>query len=161
LREAVAKRSESVSSRPLTKEEFDSIIEELKQIDPVLTNAVLIAVHTGLRWGEIAALQWPDINEDDRIIRVKGRDSGRTVSIPDSFIPVLNAMRAENPTSELVIGRRRSFLTGVLNRLLRRVCVALRIPVVSARSLGATFAARAVVPGRVSDPLRKIIDHSK
>jgi integrase len=45
---------------------------------------VLVSMHTGLRWGELAALRWPDCDLQTRLLTVRGEGakSGQTRYIP-------------------------------------------------------------------------------
>lgn len=62
------------------------------------------AIYTGLRAGEIAALEWPDINLDRRLVTVQRSFDGPTksdrvryVPILDPLLPLLRAWRLRHP----------------------------------------------------------------
>lgn len=95
-----------------TEEQIEKLMEYLEQED--LMNKVLVnlALSTGCRAGEAAALTWDDIDEDNRTVRInksaqyipghgsfvkqtKTESSRRTVTIPASVIFLLRQLKGE------------------------------------------------------------------
>jgi integrase len=63
-----------------------------------------VAIYTGMRAGEIAALEWPDVDFDRRLITVQRSFDGPTksdrvryVPILDALLPILRAWRLRHP----------------------------------------------------------------
>ncbi|WP_202919361.1 tyrosine-type recombinase/integrase [Saccharothrix deserti] len=86
-------------------------------------NAVLIvtAAYTGMRWGELAGLQWDRVDMDKQEIRIDARDgalhelhgklelgppktpaSVRTVHLPKFLVVLLAELRCDKPTARFV-----------------------------------------------------------
>jgi len=64
--------------RFLTHEEAQRLLDEIK-VHSVLTYRItLISLHCGLRFGEIAGLQWQDINFSDDTIMIRNPKNGQT-----------------------------------------------------------------------------------
>jgi len=85
--------------RFLSKDEMESLLSELKNSPHALHLAVIIALNTGMRKGEILALQWKDIDLENRIIHAeKTRDhKGRIFSCKDNErrdLPINNVLYA-------------------------------------------------------------------
>ena len=101
--------------QPLTHTELWQLAEQFdSRRDRVL---VVVAGYCGLRWGELAALRWTDIDLDLRRLRVsrayseeapRGEMSpvkdhqARTVPIPRTIVDELTDLRAQSAHSELV-----------------------------------------------------------
>jgi integrase len=94
---------------------------------------IVVAGYCGLRWGEVAALRWTDIDLDLRRLRVsrayseeapRGEMSpvkdhqARTVPIPGTVVDELTKLRAQSAPSELVFPSANS--TPLRNRNFRR-----------------------------------------
>ena len=117
--------------QPLTHTEFWQLAEQFdSRRDRVL---VVVAGYCGLRWGELAALRWTDIDLDLRRLRVsrayseeapRGEMSpvkdhqARTVPIPRTIVDELTDLRAQSAHSELVFPSANS--TPLRNRNFRR-----------------------------------------
>lgn len=60
--------------------EVAGVLDHVKANAPDWYAAVLLDVLSGLRWGELSALRWEDIDEAECVIRVRrGNDKGRVV----------------------------------------------------------------------------------
>ena len=64
--------------RFLTREEAKALLEKLQARNPQLHRIALIALHCGLRAGEIFNLTWGDIDVDQGIMMLRNTKSGRT-----------------------------------------------------------------------------------
>jgi integrase len=78
----------------LTKEEVGNVLEFVERTSPFWYPAVLLDVVCGLRWGELSALRWDDIDEREGVIRVcrgnyKGKQVDSTKNGNDEFEPKL------------------------------------------------------------------------
>ena len=75
-----AKRKDDRRIRFLTRDEADMLLSELAKISMDTHDAALISLQTGMRWGEIAALTWQDVDFDSGIITLRNTKNGRTRS---------------------------------------------------------------------------------
>lgn len=88
--------------RPLSTPEFDQVLDAVSRINPVLGNLVLVLGRTGLRWGELRAMQVEDFTETPmpmlHVIRnqpegspVKTPKSGksRNLPLPNYLVPTI------------------------------------------------------------------------
>ena len=74
-------RVSSERIRYLTPDEENRLFEQLESCD-WLKPVVLIALHTGMRRGEICNLQWFDLNFDRGLIHVRNTKNGKDRIIP-------------------------------------------------------------------------------
>lgn len=101
--------------RPLTHRQLWRLASQFEE--PRDRVIVLAGGYCGLRWGELAALKWTDIDFEDRSLRVsrafseeapRGEMSpvkdhqARTVPIPKVVVDELVILKSENNSSELV-----------------------------------------------------------
>jgi len=104
----------------LSPEEVNSCVERLKGAHHYIP--FMIAFHTGLRAGEVAALEWPDIDFDNQMLSVskrldysatnkdweflppKTRSSIRTIAIGNELISILKSHRLEQKENKLRYG---------------------------------------------------------
>ena len=90
-------------TRFLSHEEADALLAEVATRSPVVHNMVLLALHTGLRLGEIYSLCWSDIDITHRIVTVRNTKSTRTRNIPmTDRIKTMFTVMAEQGRSGLV-----------------------------------------------------------
>jgi integrase len=65
----------------LTRDELPKVLAYVEKASPAWYPAVLLDVLTGLRWGELSALRWEEIDEDQGVIRVeRGNYKGEPIS---------------------------------------------------------------------------------
>lgn len=70
-------------TRWLTREEVASLITAARETDqPALPDWILVAVHTGLRAGELAAMQWQHVHEGLLTVPAETAKSGRSRTLP-------------------------------------------------------------------------------
>lgn len=79
----------SKRTRRPTADELASLLPWLDQRNPVIGDAVRVAVITGMRRGEIARIQWGDIDEQRRAVLVRKRKHPRAVEAKDEWVPLL------------------------------------------------------------------------
>jgi integrase len=68
-------------TRFLSSDEEARLLDALL-LNPTLTAIVVLAIHTGMRQGEILKLQWSDINNDARLIHVRDTKTGHDRIVP-------------------------------------------------------------------------------
>ncbi|HDL07606.1 MAG TPA: site-specific integrase [Desulfobacteraceae bacterium] len=92
--------------RFLTHEEADILLKEIQVRSPMLHDQALLSIHTGMRFGEIAAMKWNDIDFENGIIHILSPKSGesRQVYITDEVKAMLEErkMQAGDDASNLV-----------------------------------------------------------
>lgn len=108
--------------RICSTEEYERIIEAAY---PPLRLAVVIGYHTGMRLGEIAGLQWDQIDLKDRVIRLRAADTknrqGRTVPIaPAAWAEIRDWPRQLNGA---LLCDKASKLSGAFSDLARKLCL--------------------------------------
>ena len=60
--------------------ELDTVLVYIEKIAPFWYPAVLLDILTGLRWGELSALRWDDLDEESGVIRVcRGNWKGKVI----------------------------------------------------------------------------------
>ena len=67
----VAKKAEPKRGNFLTRDELRDVLAHIETDAPHWYAAVLLDVFVGLRWGELSALRWSDIDEQRGVIRVE------------------------------------------------------------------------------------------
>jgi integrase len=69
-------RVDNRRTRFLSHEEAHALLEELKKRSLQVHDQALVSLHAGLRFGEIAALKWGDIDLEHSIIQVRDAKAG-------------------------------------------------------------------------------------
>jgi integrase len=72
---------------PLTRDEVKSLLKAAQEHHPGDYAMLLCAVRTGMRLGELAGLEWGDIQFGDRFIEVRRNRTGGTVTTPKNGRP--------------------------------------------------------------------------
>ena len=62
--------------RFLTRDEAEKLLDYLKTKSTDVHDMTLIALHVGLRFGEIAALRWQDVDTDKKVLTIRGAKAG-------------------------------------------------------------------------------------
>lgn len=76
----VTKKAEPKRGNFLTRDELRVVLAHIEKLAPQWYAAVLLDVFVGLRWGELSALRWSDIDDQRGLIRVeRGNYEGRVV----------------------------------------------------------------------------------
>lgn len=139
----------------------------------------MLAVFTGMRAGEIAALEWPDVNLDRRLISVQRSFDGPTksdrvryVPVLDPLMPVLRAWRLRHPGRLLFTNQNGTMFqpsARIFQEVLHRVLDAAEFakvqrngkerPYVRFHDLRHTFASHWVMKGGDLFKLQKILGH--
>lgn len=90
----------------LGPEALGVLLEKLDEDDPIVAAAARTQAYTGLRWGEVSALRWVDLDEEERVLHVRrcissGQIVPRTktgrarfVGVSEGLLAVLRAHRA-------------------------------------------------------------------
>jgi len=114
--------------RFLTHEEANSLLMELAKSSPQTHDQALLALHCGLRFGEIAALTWSDLNFQQNLINVRDPKSSesRQAFMPDTVHKMLQNRRPQDPKpTELVFkdrnGNRQQSVSNAFDRVIKRL----------------------------------------
>lgn len=75
-----------------TSEEVDRFLRAAKEEGDAIHMLYLTALATGMRAGELAGLEWPDVNLDGRLIMVQRSFSGPTKSGHARPVPILDML---------------------------------------------------------------------
>jgi integrase len=128
--------------------------------DKELYLPVLIALHTGMRRGEIFGLRWEDIDFKNKYIWVKRSyngptKSGKTRKIPMSAI-LKNELAKREKNGDNLIERKFD-----PNPRLKKICEKASIPIVTIHMLRHTFATQALEAGKSPRLVQQVLGHSK
>jgi integrase len=89
--------SEEQKSRFLTIAQLDQLIKAVP--DPELADFIIAAAYTGLRSGELLALEWGDVDNPEGFLRVTSKQKGKKenrIPISAKFYEVLGRCRARH-----------------------------------------------------------------
>ena len=159
-------------------------LEQLSACDPTGTSiGILLALHAGLRIGEVCALKWSDIDFVGKMIhirhtisRVKCRNgtqkttlildapktesSVRDIPITSFLYRALSAWRSKS-TSDFVVSTEQGFVsTRTFDYRYRRLLTQNKVEIINFHSLRHTFATRCVAAGIDIKTLSEILGHS-
>ena len=76
-------------TRRPSADELARLLPWLDERNPIIGDAVRVAIVTGMRRGEIARIQWGDIDEQRRAVLVRKRKHPRAVEAKDEWVPLL------------------------------------------------------------------------
>lgn len=151
-------RGQEGRTRFLTTPEIAALLAAAsKRLRPLL----LVALHTGMRQGEIFRLRWSDIDFENRLINIHGKTkSGKNRSIPmdDTLFETLQNMKK---TSALVFpsrstGHELTSISRIFPRLLKKA----KIENFRFHDLRHTFASHLVMNGVDLAVVRDLLGHS-
>jgi integrase len=99
LAKAKMPRVDNAKLRYLTAEEIDMLLTALKLKSATVHDQALLAVNTGLRFSEVAGLQWGDVNHETGTLAIRdGKTGSRTVFFNDTVGDMLKARQGERKT---------------------------------------------------------------
>lgn len=155
----------------------------VKHINETVTG-IYIALYSGLRIGEVCALNWADVDFENRIIHVrhtvayvtenaeenvkpnyildtpKTKSSVRDIPISSVLIPVLTNMKKRRK-SDFVVSTTNNFInTRTFEYRYKSVLKKFGLPIVNFHTFRHTFATRCVESGMDIKSLSKILGHS-
>lgn len=146
---------------------------------------ILFCLHTGLRIGELCALQWKDINFENKTVTIsktlqriftrnksgkgstkiiittpKTKNSVRTVPISSLLYPVLKHMQSNNPEIYLLTGKKTCTEPRTYRDYYNRLLKKLEIPHIHFHGLRHTFATRLIENGADYKTVSELLGHA-
>lgn len=158
----------------LSMAEIQKLLDEAKAMDHEWYPVWTMALNSGMRSGELYALEWADIDFEHRLITVSKSYNGRLkiikstkagywrkVPINDELMALLyelRAMNAQRPKDEqpYVLPRIGRWKRGEAARILREFCEGIGISSVCFHALRACFATHLLNAGVTSPVVKKI-----
>lgn len=151
--------AESQKERILSQDEEERLLEAAPaHLRPIL----VIALSTGMRWGEIVNLTWKNVDFQAGLIHVVKTKSGkpRHININSTLLEELSALRAASNGSPYVLP---SKVTGKpyasLYRCFIKACKAVGIEGLRFHDLRHTFATRLIQGGADIETVRSLLGH--
>jgi len=96
LAKAKMPRIDNAKLRYLTAAEIETLLSALKEKSETVHDQALLAVNTGLRFSEVAGLQWEDVNYETGTLAIRdGKTGSRTVFFNDTVKKVLKAKQGK------------------------------------------------------------------
>lgn len=121
LAKAKMPRIDNAKLRYLTAEEIDKLLTALKKKSETVHDQALLAVNTGLRFSEVAGLQWEDINWETETLAIRdGKTGSRTVFFNGSVREMLKS-RQEGQKTGLVFPDERGKRQASVSKTFQRV----------------------------------------
>ena len=168
--------------RVLSREEQQRLADYLlADLDPCRFG-VLLAMHTGIRIGELCALRWSSISLKDRTLRIsatlqrlrdtreggtrivtgspKSETSLRVIPLTDSAAALCGRMQPRNPAAYVLTGTEAWMEPRALQYRLEKYVRACGLEGVHFHTLRHTFATRAVEAGFEIKSLSEVLGHA-
>lgn len=168
--------------RVLTKDEQRRLSAYLNTNRNLVTLGIAISLYTGLRIGELCALQWEDIDIKNKTITVrktiqriqtvggkrktkvvitepKSANSNRTIPIPDCLIPMITPF-VGLPTAFILSDNSKPIEPRTMQNRFKRVLDNVKLPSINFHSLRHAFATGALEIGFDIKTLSEILGHS-
>lgn len=153
----------------LTNEEIKKFLFEAKRLDHPWYPIWAMALLTGMRAGELYAIEWDDVDFESNILRVsksynkrtkqvKSTKAGywRNVPISPELRNLLITLRNKDPESTHVLPRYKQFCRGEQSQILKAFLVGIGLPVIKFHALRACFATQLLAKGVPAAIIMKI-----
>ena len=166
--------------RILTDDQQKTLSAYISQNNGAAPLGVALALHMGLRLGEVCGLRWSDIDPEKRILSVrrtaqrvaadngtelvvmppKSESSARAIPIPEPVFSMLRELRA-NADTYIISGTDKPAEPRTMQYRFGRMLAKLGLPRVTFHSLRHRFASSAVEVGFDIKTLAEILGHSR
>lgn len=166
-------RVSEVEQKVLTNNEVETFLREARLAHHRFYPVWVLALMTGMRSGELCALQWSDIDFDARTISVtkqwtskngtcptKSRKT-RVVPISSDLLKFLKEYKLQNKDPEFVLPRLSEWEHGEQARVTREFCAGIGITPVKFHDLRATFITNLLARGEPLARVMSIVGHSE
>jgi integrase len=167
--EVILKREEEKKPEILTLVEIKTLLEKAKEHRHEWARVWATALLTGMRSGEIYALEWNDVNWENALINVnksynardrifKSTKAGywRQVPISQDLMDVLKEQHQETGETQYVFPRHWEWDRGLQARVLRRFCYLIGVPSIKFHTLRACFATQMLRQGVEAAKVMKV-----
>lgn len=157
----------------LNRTEINTLLFEAKKARHPYYNHWALAILTGMRTGELIALNWSDIDFENRVIAVtkswNRKDGlGPTKSSKNRYVPIstelerfLKQLRSTSHQNDgKVLEQHESWLNGEQASVLKDFCRAIGITAVRFHDLRATFITQMLLKGVPLAKVMKIVGHA-
>ncbi|MCT4641239.1 MAG: site-specific integrase [Bacteriovoracaceae bacterium] len=155
------------------KTEIDNLLFEAKKRSHPYYNHWVMALMTGMRNGELYALNWTDIDFENKVISVTKSWSrtdglGPTKSTRNRYIPIsqelnffLRDLKSKNiNNSENILEKLPSWTNGEQAKVLRDFCDEIGITSIRFHDIRATFITQMLIKGVALAKVMKIVGHA-
>jgi len=159
----IMRNAQESDIKALTKEQSKLLLEAIKNTE--LHLPVLLALHTGMRRGEIFGLRWGNVDIFKGEIKVTSSYNGPTKNGKSRIVPISSLleqklleifpMKSDNSSKELVIPKQFDPNPG-----LRGACRRAGIMLISFHALRHTFATLALEAGRSPRKVQQVLGHT-
>ena len=153
-------RKEEKMPEILTILDIRKLLEMARELNHFWYYTWAVALYTGMRNGELHALEWGSVNFHDKELYVhkayntKTRKTGptkgtywRTVPVSDELDRLLKEIKLSSGNSELVLPRTKDWDRGSQAKILRTFCQSIGVPSVKFHTLRACFATQLIRDG--------------
>lgn len=167
--EVMLKRDSEKKPEILTIQEIQMLITKAFESDHEWKRIWFMALMTGMRSGELLALEWSDVNFENNLLNVnksyncrtrsyKSTKAGywRQVPISVSLMQVLKDQHKDTGNAQYVFPRHWEWTKGLQARVLRRFCYVHNLPSIRFHTLRACFATQMLQSGIDTAKVMKI-----
>lgn len=157
----------------LTSQEVDKFLKEAKAVNHRFYPVWAVALMTGMRSGELFALQWSDIDLDSKLIRVSKSWSSkvgivptktktcRVVPVSDGLAKFLKELKLQTEVTGYVLPRLWEWEQGQQALITRDFCVAAGVTPIRFHDLRATFITNLLAKGVSLARVMAIVGHAE
>jgi integrase len=140
--------------RFLTPEEVETLLANAPE---TLKPFLVVALHTGMRHGEILQLSWPDVDFVNRLVKIRESKSGKSRSIPmdQTLFDTLHGLSSRFGKGFVFPNQRTH-----VNQTFRRLCGKVKLENFRFHDLRHTFASHLVMKGVPIKTVQEYLGHA-